>query len=404
MVGKIVGNYKIIGKIGSGGMGRVYKAVHLTLDRVVAMKMIHPNFVSDTESVNRFYKEAKIQAQLSHPNIVTVYDFLGFDGNYFIIMEYVHGESVGRIVAERGHFEPKVALAVFNQILNGIKYAHLKGIIHRDVKPSNFILTTVAVKITDFGIARIMDDMGLKTPGGVVGTPKYMSPEQILGEKTDHRTDIYSLGVAFYEMLTGRVPFSSDTNSDYEIKRGHIELPPLPPTKVVSGIPKKLEGTVLKALSKKPEERFQSVDEFIASLENIRVRKRKATINKDVPLNLDNVRIAKSDNSEESTIRTEKEEFDEGGDLHTTPYPALLISLYREKKTGFLLLDSQMKIKIYFIEGFVAFVEGEEPRLALGEMLVDRSKINESDREEALNFAHDTGLKIGEALIQKWVK
>ncbi|HEX3037147.1 MAG TPA: serine/threonine-protein kinase [Thermodesulfobacteriota bacterium] len=408
MIGKTFGSYEIREKIGSGGMGRVYKAVHLTLNRVVAMKMIHPNLVSDQESINRFYKEAKIQAQLSHPNIVTVYDFLEVDSNYFLIMEYVHGESIGKIIAEYGYFEPHMALPIFIQILSGIRCAHSKGIIHRDVKPNNFILTPMVVKITDFGIAQIAGDMGLTMNVSVAGTSKYMSPEQILGDKTDHRTDIYSLGATFYEMLTGRVPFSSDANSDFEIKRGHVEILPTPLSQVRAGIPRKLDDIVLKALSKKPEDRFQSIDEFTAALENVRVRKRKATANKEdssSPINtkaqgLDKPKESLENQTQEKLDKRTEKIFDEEGDLNATPYPTLLLSSYRRKRTGFLSLNARKKLKIYFIEGFVVFAEGEDPRLALGELLIDKSRITRMDREKALSFAHETRLKIGEALVK----
>ena len=227
IIRKTIGNYRITEEIGSGGMGRVYKAIHLALDRVVAIKMIHPHLVGDPGVVNRFYREAKIQARLNHPNIVTVYDFLEIESGYFIVMEYVHGESLGKVISKQGAFETHIAIPIFRQILDGIRYAHLKGVIHMDIKPNNFILTPRFVKTTDFGIAQIICDTGLNAGKAAVGTPKYMSPEQILGEKTDHRTDIYSLGVTLYEMLTGRLPFNSDSGSDLEIRRGHIELPPL---------------------------------------------------------------------------------------------------------------------------------------------------------------------------------
>ncbi|MGE5443190.1 MAG: serine/threonine protein kinase [Ignavibacteriales bacterium] len=403
MTGKTVGNYKIIEEIGNGGMGRVYKAIHLTLNRIVAVKMIHPNLVDDLAVIKRFYKEAKTQARLNHPNIVTVYDFLEIGGNYFIIMEYVHGESVGKILSEQGPFEPYIALSIFRQMLTGIGYAHLKRVIHRDIKPNNFILTPSIVKITDFGIAQIIGDPGLGPTEAVFGTPRYMSPEQILGGTIDHRTDIYSLGVTFYEMLTGRVPFNSD--SDYEIKKGHLELPPPLPTQIRLDIPRELENIVLRALLKKPEERFQSVNEFIIALENIYQGKREAIQRKKKAadsLNLDNIQlIEESGLTIESLENLEQEEkFDEKGDLDTTPYPALLLSFYREKRTGVLILDSRTILEIHFLEGLIVFVEGGDPQLALGNMLVDREKITKADQKDALGFALEAGIKIGEALVK----
>lgn len=388
IIGKAIGNYRITEEIGSGGMGRVYKAIHLALDRVVAIKMIHPHLVGDPGVVNRFYREAKIQARLNHPNIVTVYDFLEIESGCFIVMEYVHGESLGKVLSKQGAFETHIAIPIFRQILDGIRYAHLKGVIHMDIKPNNFILTPRFVKTTDFGIAQIICDTGLNAGKAAVGTPKYMSPEQILGEKTDHRTDIYSLGVTLYEMLTGRLPFNSDSGSDLEIRRGHIELPPLLPSSIRPEVSGEIEKAILKALSKRPEDRFQSIDEFILAIEKVEKDKRDALPSLDAY----GVVLDKG--------RGRKEEFDETGDLSKNPYPKLLLSIHREKRSGVLTLDSNIRLKIYFLDGIIVFVEGEEPRLALGEILVHKAKITEAEKENVLSFAHDTGLKIGEALIR----
>ncbi|HSE83838.1 MAG TPA: protein kinase [Thermodesulfobacteriota bacterium] len=407
MIGKTVGSYRITEEIGNGGMGRVYKAVHVTLDRAVAMKMIHPGLLGNLEIINRFYKEAKIQAQLNHPNIVTVYDFLEVGSAYFIIMEYVYGESLAKILSKQGAFEAHVAVSVFLQILDGIGYAHSKGVVHRDIKPNNFILTQGFVKITDFGIAQIICDIGLNTTSRVVGTPKYMSPEQILGKRIDHRTDIYSLGVTFYEMLTGSVPFNSNDGSDYEIKRGHVELPPPLLSEIKPDLSNELANVVQKALSKKPEERFQTADDFRLALENICGNKKEGIPTSRNHLNP--VNKGMTDSLSETAIKSKgkladlsngEEGFDEKGNLDVISYPALLFSLHRERRTGFLILDSEVNLRVYFLEGFVAFVEGDNAGLALGEMLVESSKISEAERENVVTFAHETGLKIGEALIK----
>jgi len=400
IIGKTIGNYRITEEIGHGGMGRVYKGIHMTLDRVAAIKMINPRLLGDPEVINRFYKEAKIQAQLNHPNIVTVYDFLEVESGYFIVMEYVHGESLGKILWKHGPLGTPVAISVFKQILDGIGYAHSKGVIHRDIKPNNFLLTPSLVKISDFGIAQIICDTGLNANEGVVGTPKYMSPEQILGEKTDHRSDIYSLGITLYEMLTGRVPFGSDSDTDYGIKRGHIELPPPSLSRIKPDIPGELENIVFRALAKRPEERFQSIDEFFLALEKLKDSKKDSLTRDLESLHLfenDSIKGPEGGPAEEPYS---EEEYEEIGMLSSTSYPNLLLSIYREKKSGFLVVDSEIKLKIYFREGVIVFVEGEDYRLTLGEILVSKAKITKADREKALSFAHDTGLKIGEALIK----
>lgn len=405
MIGRTIGNYRISEEIGRGGMGIVYKAVHLTLEKVVAVKVFTSKLSSKTsidalEPVIRFYKEAQTQARLDHPNIVSVQDFLKFGDNYFIIMEYVHGESLGKILSRHGAFEPHIAISIFKQILDGIRYAHSKGVVHRDIKPSNFLLTPSYVKITDFGVSQLTGDAKLTTTNAVVGTPKYMSPEQILGKKTDHRSDIYSLGITFYEMLTGCVPFTSDNDSDFEIKKGHVELPPPPLSLIKSEIHQELENIVIKAISKKPEDRFQSVDEFILSLEKVNEGGKTPKKTDSSGLNGGNLINISRQTDDSREYAAEKVEFDEQGDLAMTSYSALLLNYYRSKRSGVLVLHSHTKLKIYFFEGYLAFAEWGDPRLALGEILVDRSKITKSEQENSLSFARETGLKIGEALIK----
>jgi eukaryotic-like serine/threonine-protein kinase len=152
-IGKVIGNYKISQEIGHGGMGKVYKAIHLSLERIVAIKMIHPKLLSNNEMVARFYSEARIQAKLNHPNIVTVYDFFEFEDNHYIIMEFVEGDSVSNIINHQGAFDVDYGTKIILQILEGMSYAHKKNVIHKDIKTSNFILTSTNVQITDFGIA-----------------------------------------------------------------------------------------------------------------------------------------------------------------------------------------------------------------------------------------------------------
>lgn len=397
IIGKKIGNYEIIERIGEGGMGKVYKGIHNTLDRIVALKMINPELVNNTEIIGRFYNEAKIHAQLNHPNIVTVYDFIKQNDNYYIVMEYVKGESIGNIIKDQGPFEVNIAINIFNQIFSGIYHAHKKGIIHRDVKPNNFILTPNVVKITDFGIAHIISNTGYTMDGSMLGTPKYMSPEQILGNTLDHRSDIYSLGISMYEILTGRPPFESESNSDYEVKKGHVELEPPRLSSIKKDIPPKLEEVVLKAIAKKPEDRYESVQQMIEAINNF---------------NLIDISVNKSDNELKTTdlwvedkessinINNPDTDYDDTGDIDEYSLHYIISNFYKERRTGILHIDSKIRMSIYFIKGYIVYVEGNNERYALAKILVDNSKITKEDQAYAISFAHETGLKIGEALIK----
>jgi serine/threonine-protein kinase len=401
LVGQKVENYKIIESIGVGGMGEVYKAIHETLDRVVALKVIHPELLSNAEIIKRFYKEAKIQAQMTHPNIVTVFDFLEIQNSYFLVMEYIEGESIGKIIKRQGPLEINFSLNIFKQILSGIAHAHSKGIIHRDIKPNNFILTDGEVKITDFGIAHIVSDSAHTIAGTVLGTPKYMSPEQILGERVDHRSDVYSLGVSFYEILAGKVPFGSNTGSDYEIKKGHVELTPTAISEIRPDVSKDLENAIARSMAKKPEARFQSVDDFLAAL--------KIGVSSDLSINIDSI-----DNSEttqpniytgETTSGShmsfeDLDEYDESGEVEKRFFSQILCLFYREKKTGILYIDSDVELKVYFLQGNIVFLHGSNQRFALAELLVSKSIITREEQQSAIAYANERDIKIGEALIK----
>lgn len=394
--GKKIGNYEIIEKIGEGGMGKVYKGIHNTLDRIVALKMINPELVNNTEIIGRFYNEAKIHARLNHPNIVTVYDFIKQNDNYYIVMEYVKGESLGNIIKDQGPFQITIAINIFNQVFSGIYHAHTKGIIHRDVKPNNFILTPNVVKITDFGIAHIISDTGYTVDGSMLGTPKYMSPEQILGNTIDHRSDIYSLGVSMYEILTGRTPFMSESNSDYEVKKGHVELDPPSMTNLNNSIPHNLEEIVLKAIAKRPEDRYQSVQEMIEVINNFNASDLTVNISDDNSKTPD-LRVDEDKLNGDSDVKVE---YDDSGDIVEHSLPYIISTFYKERRSGILYIDSEVQMNIYFIKGYIVYLEGNNKRYALAEILVDRSKITKEDQAYAITFAHETGLKIGEALIK----
>jgi serine/threonine protein kinase len=260
MIGKVVGTYKIIEKIGEGGMGSVYKGIDEMLEREVAIKVLRFELASQPNVVERFRTEAKTLAKLNHTNIATVYNFIHQDDHYFMVMEFVRGETLDHIIRKTGAMMYEQAVAMFCHALDGLEHAHSLGIIHRDIKPSNLMLTdTGIVKVMDFGIARVLGTSRMTKQGNIIGTIEYMSPEQVRGEETDARSDIYSAGILLYEMLTGRVPFES--KSEFELMKAQIEDPP-PPPRNFAYIPEQAEQAIMRALAKKPEARFQSAAAF----------------------------------------------------------------------------------------------------------------------------------------------
>src|SRR5215468_5816484 len=207
MINTVVGNYKIVEKIGEGGMGAVYKGVDLMLEREVAIKALRPELARQPDVVERFRAEAVTLARLNHPNIATLFSFLRQGDDYFMVMEFVRGETLESLLRRAGAMPLDRATTVFCQALEGIDHAHKMGIIHRDIKPANMMLTqSGSIKVMDFGIARVLGTARITRQGSVIGTVEYMSPAQVRGQDTDARSDIYSLGILLYEMLTGRVP------------------------------------------------------------------------------------------------------------------------------------------------------------------------------------------------------
>lgn len=266
MIGKTVRDYKIISKIGEGGMGIVYSAEHVHLEKKVAIKCLSPQLGLNSDFLDRFRKEAKAQANLTHPNIIQVNDFFEDGGQFFLVLEYVEGLSLDELIAQKGKLPEKEALEVFKDILRGLNFAHSKGIIHRDVKPSNIILTKDGTaKIMDFGIALMMGVERKTKTGMTIGTAHYMSPEQIKDPKNmDHRSDIYSAGIILYEMLAGRVPFDGDTEAVIYLKHLEEVAPDIKSSTEISPI---LEGILVKALEKNPEDRYAGCGEFLTYVE-----------------------------------------------------------------------------------------------------------------------------------------
>lgn len=263
MIGKIIGNLKLISEIGEGGMGKVYLAEHITLKKRFAVKCLAPELTRIPQFRDRFSVEARAQAQLTHVNIVQVTDFLEHEGNYYLVMEYVEGQSLEDIIKQRGKLQEKEALPIIKDVLNGLNYAHTKGVIHRDIKPSNILIDKKNhAKIMDFGLAILTGEKRLTNTGTNIGSPWYMSPEHINNPKhIDHRSDVYSMGIVLYEMLTGNVPFDGETT--FDIQNKHVNYPAPDPSNINPDISKTLSNIILKALEKNPDHRFNGCGEFL---------------------------------------------------------------------------------------------------------------------------------------------
>ncbi len=265
----IDGRYRVLQKLGSGGMADVYCAEDSQLGRRVALKVLHRRFAEDQQFVERFRREASSAAGLQHPNIVAIFDRGEWDGTYYIAMEYVEGRTLKDIIREKGPAPPEAAVDITLQILRAARFAHKRGIVHRDIKPHNVLIDTDGrVRVTDFGIARAGTSDMTET-GSIMGTAQYLSPEQAQGRPVDARSDLYAIGIVLYELLTGRVPF--DAESPVTIALMQVNEAPLPPRQLVPAIPPELEAIVLRAMEKDPARRFADADEFIAALEAGRV-------------------------------------------------------------------------------------------------------------------------------------
>ena len=267
------GRYQILSHLARGGMAEVYLARDLLLDRKVALKVLFEAFAADRSFVERFRREARAAANLNHPGIVAVYDWGEDGGTYFIVMEYVEGRTLYDILATEGPLMPDRAAEIGADIATALAFAHSRGVVHRDVKPGNVLITpTGVVKVADFGIARAGDpEERLTRTGSVLGTATYFSPEQASGQAIDARSDIYSLGVVLYEMLAGRPPFVGD--NPVSIAYQHVRESPPPPSAFNPDVPPDLSQVVAKAMAKNPANRYRSAEELAADLTRFRQRR-----------------------------------------------------------------------------------------------------------------------------------
>jgi serine/threonine protein kinase len=256
-----LGDYEVLKVLGAGGMGRVYQVRNVITDRVEAMKVLLPEIGGQEEVAARFLREIKVLAALNHPHIAALHTALTIDNQLVMIMEYVEGQAISSVLAA-GPIPVPDALTYIDQVLDALSFAHQRHVIHRDIKPANMMLTPGGtVKLMDFGIARTENEPTLLTaPGSTLGSMNYMSPEQVKGERTDERSDLYSLGISLYEMVTGARPFHGD--SSFSLMAAHLNQPPTPPVDLQPEIPAGLNQIILTSIAKSPEERFQSADAF----------------------------------------------------------------------------------------------------------------------------------------------
>ena len=282
MIGQSIKNYKILEKLNEGGMGAVYKGVDMVLNREVAIKVLRPELARQSTVIERFRSEALTLAKLNHPNIAMLHSFFEHGNELFMILEFVPGETLDKVLERRGALTCEEAIPIFCELLDSIDHAHEFGVIHRDIKPANIMLTEKgSLKVLDFGIARFQGRAKITRVGNILGTLEYMSPEQAKGEETDVRSDIYALGMTLYEILTCKTPF--ETENDFELIQKQISETPVQPRVINPNIPEEIEAAIIKAYAKEPNERFQTAGEF-----------RQALINAYSHLSIDKNRITPS--------------------------------------------------------------------------------------------------------------
>jgi serine/threonine protein kinase len=268
-IGDNVGDYEVLGVLGQGGMGAVYRVRNLLSEREEALKLVLPHIASNPEAADRFLREIKIQASLQHPNIAALRTAVRVEQGILMIMELIDGPSLEAKLRE-GPMPLGNAIRILDDVLGALAYAHGRGVIHRDIKPPNILLTSRGMpKLTDFGIARATGSNNLTRTGNALGSVNYMSPEQIMSKPADERSDLYSLGVTFYEMLTGRRPIDGD--SEYAVMNAHMMQMPIAPNRLVGAISSEISDVALKALAKSPADRYQSALEFQSALRDARL-------------------------------------------------------------------------------------------------------------------------------------
>ncbi len=265
MIGEKIHSYEITEHLGKGGMGNVYKATDTMLGRDVALKMLHPQLTIEAQFLERFKKEARVLAQLLHPNIAVIYNFIEQGGNHFMVMEYVEGTNLDDLLKKHQTLPAEFVVPVFIQVLEGLKHAHKKNVFHRDIKPANIMLThDDTVKLMDFGIAKVAGEQKMTQVNKIVGTVEFMAPELLQGKEASAASDIYAAGVTLYELLCGKLPFVADT--DFNLMQAIMKEKVVHPAKCNASIPKALSDIIMKALDKNPAARFADAGAFQQAL------------------------------------------------------------------------------------------------------------------------------------------
>jgi len=383
MIGKQILNYKLTSLIGEGGMGNVYLAQHVHLDRKVAIKMLHPRFTTNDALRKRFRNEALVVSKLNHPNIVRLLDYLELDEGLFLIMEYVEGKELDvYIKKESGPINEKDATLFTQQILAGLQYAHSEGVVHRDIKPSNIIFTADGkAKILDFGIAKILDgNNNLTKTGTQMGTVLYMSPEQVTGKKIDQRTDIYSLGVTIFQMVTGRTPYNSNT-TEFEIYTQIVNDPLPKASSIYPGVSVQFEAIITKATAKDLDDRFQSCQEILDLFQE----QKEIPINKPLKKNTNE----KQKVAQKKPLKAYKVLFYLLLFLSVIPIvlsTSFYNSMIKEKKE-----KNRLDSRIYSLNSTISNLESEKSSL--------ENKVRELD--SLLNPSHPYGNEMGRLILYK---
>ncbi|HHV65247.1 MAG TPA: Stk1 family PASTA domain-containing Ser/Thr kinase [Peptococcaceae bacterium] len=401
------GRYEIEEKIGTGGMAIVYKAKDTLLNRTVAIKVLREQFASDEGFIRRFRREAQSAASLSHPNIVSIYD-VGKDGQEdYIVMEYVKGRTLKDIIRKQAPLPAEQAILLVRQIGEALAHAHANHIIHRDIKPQNIIVTDDGrVKVTDFGIARAVSAATLTHTGDIVGSVHYLSPEQAKGAQITEQSDLYSLGIILYELITGKVPYDGDTPITIALK--HVQEEPVLPGKIVDGVPEELNAIIMKALAKSVKDRYKSAGEFLGDLERILTGQtiiwdKKLTDDSPDLLQTqihkglrDKVAQEKDQDKIEDTIHKSKKKI---------PRPVLLSMLALILFSGIVFAGYKFlyvpEVKVPDVKG-LTIEEAEHilksEGLSLGEKTFDYSDEVEADKIISQSYTPGTMVKVGRAI------